>query len=206
MKNITSLTLLIFALLACNTGNKFKNDPINESKNKNSPRKIDLELNRIFVQKYPNYQTNELVKSNAIIEFQNTIDSLVPIHILEDIPLQILKVQKNPNGSGAIVHFYAKNFNTSEPKLLSDNVTFDLIGFTSEQIASTLNEKKQYFAFGHNHKRLSKEESDLISRITYYSNDLAIEENYSYRNIYAYNLGVYLVELDSIKPAKNYIE
>jgi hypothetical protein len=202
MKKIKYSFYLLLFLFGCNDFNQ----NTNLSDLKNSQRKIDLELDRIFNQKYPNYQINELVKSNALIEFQNTIDSLVPNHILEDIPLQILKVQKNPNGSGAIVHFYARNFNTSEPKLLSDNVTFDLIGFTSEQIASSLNEKKQYFAFGHNHKRLSKEESDLIARITYYSNDIEIEENYSYRNTYAYNLGVYLVELDSIKPAKNYIE
>lgn len=117
-------------------------------------RKIDPFLDTIFNIRYPNYRSNEIVREKALKNMIKVIDSLAPKGYLDDIPLKILKVQKNPHGKGALVHFYSHN--KTETELLSDKVQFDLIGLMDEKLGESINENKSYYVKEKNINALMK--------------------------------------------------
>lgn len=161
-------------------------------------RKLDPFLEEIFIKKFPNFKENDLVKEKALDQLNKKIDSLYPLKYLEDIPLKIFKIQKNKNGKGAIVQFYADNKDETNNILTSD-VGFDVIGLMDEKLASTLsaNNIQTYYIRGHNYKRMDKTMISVLVDMTYYSPTPEIStELYGINNI---NLGNFICEIDSIR-------
>lgn len=98
MKKIILLSLIIIAFSCENRINTKL-----QTNNDLQPRKIDFLLNDIFNKKYSNYKKNDLIKEKALTELSKKTDSLIPLNYLDDIPLKIFYIKKNPHGKGAIV-------------------------------------------------------------------------------------------------------
>jgi len=197
MKKITLLFTICILFVACvpNSQNSTTDTKIQEKQNVILDRKIEPFLNKIFIDKYPNYQNNELVKDKAIKELMLKIDSLAPLKCLEEIPLKIFKIQKNPHGNGAIVQFYSDNSGAAP---LSDRLGFDVIGLMSDDLASSLNENSGYLIFGKKYNRLNETKTYLIVSQSYYSPKPEILKKSS-TGVFAFNIGVFLCEVDSVK-------
>ncbi|MBS1668374.1 MAG: hypothetical protein JST58_13440 [Bacteroidetes bacterium] len=195
MKNILCLTfILAFGLISCNDYNeKTETEIANLQK-----RKIDKILDKIFVDEYPTYTKNEIVRGKALKELVQKVDSLLPLNYLNDIPLKVWRISKNPHGKGALIHLYADNY-SSDRQTLSDRLGFDIIGFMDEDKASKLIDTKKYFVFGSKFNRLTKEETFLIVNQIYYSPRPEITANVIYNDIYNFNIGNFACVIDSLK-------
>lgn len=157
-------------------------------------RKIDNVLSKILNDKFPNYRSNNLIKGKAVQEIKVKIDSLAPLNYLDDIPLQVLNISKNPHGKGALVQFTTNGNNIVLNNNYSDNVCFDVISFMSEEIASTLIDKEIYYVYGKKWVRLDKKEVNALVKYTWYGTETEI--NNDDNDII---LGNFLVEVDSLK-------
>ncbi len=125
-------------------------------------RKMGATVQDIFFVKHTNVATNDLVKEKALKEFMHQVDSLVPLHYLEDIPLKVFAVQKNPHGKGALVQFYTDNELNRDGYPNTNLLGFDIIGFMSEELASTIDDTKKYYVYAHNYKRLNYAEVSVL--------------------------------------------
>ena len=201
MKKLTLLFTICILFVACvPISQKNSTEAKIEQKQATIPeRKIEPFLNKIFINEYPNYQNNELVKDKALRELMSKIDSLAPLKYLEEIPLKIFRIQKNPHGKGAIVQFYSDNSGAAP---LSDRLGFDIIGLMSEDIASSLNENSKYLISGKKYNRLDKTKTYLIVPQSYYSPIPEISKNTS-TGVFAFNIGIFICEVDSIKQTYN---
>lgn len=182
------LTITVFTLFACTNQNH---------KEKDEKRKIDPILEEI-INKYPNYTENTIVRENASKELDEKIDSILNMGYLNDIPLKVFKMGKNPHGKGALVQFYTDNYNSDRPDRLSDRLNFDIIGFMDEKTASTLKDKGTYFVYGKKLMRLNETEVFLIVNQVYYSPGTEISKDAIW-NVYNFNIGDILCEIDSVK-------
>lgn len=191
------LTLGFFTILSCNNPN-LKNREIE----KIETRKIDPILESL-AKKYPNYTENSIVRENASKELDKKIDSLLNLNYLDDIPLKVYIMGKNPHGKGALVQFYTNNFNSDQPDRLSDRLNFDIVGLMDEKLASTLTEDGTYFIYGKKLKRLNEKEVFLIVNQVYYSPGTEISKDLIY-NVYNFNIGDILCKIDSVKSVKQY--
>lgn len=167
-----------------------------------SERKMDSVLGQIFLQKYPNFKSNDLVKEKALEELLSKVDSLAPLYYLEDLPLEIWNIGKNPNGEGAIVQFYKKGSYENTKQGQSEHLGFEIICFMSEELASTLNSKEKYYIHGKKYVRLTNNETYGIIRQSYFSPEPEITKNSISSDIYDYNIGVFLTEVDSVRLVK----
>lgn len=161
-------------------------------------RKMDTVLNRI-IEDYPNYETNEIQREKLLKVFIRTIDSLASLNYLNDIPLEVLKIQKNPHGDGAMVQFYANN-STSEGKLLSDQLQFDFIAFMDENEAAKLNDKHRYYVSGKKIERLTQDMVNILVRVSYNSAEPTIEKTLS--DDYIFNAGIFFCQVSKVNPVE----
>lgn len=197
MKRLIHLGLLCFILFSCN-----ENGLINEQKvDSINKRKVDVYLDYILKDKYSNYSKNELVRDKATKELNKKFDSLIKVNVLNDIPLKVWKISKNPHGKGALVHLYADNY-SSESKMLSDRLGYDVIGFMDVQKATKLLDSKKYYVTGNKFNRLNETEAFLIVNQLYYSPKVEINRDAIYNDIFKFKMGVFMCEIDSIKPTK----
>jgi hypothetical protein len=193
MRKILLLLILGIITISCNQTKKAE---IVET------RKIDPILSEIFEKDFSTYKENTLIKEKALKELIKKIDSLAPLNYLEDIPLEVFRVQKNPHGKGAIVQFTTDNFDRDKTKTLSNQLEYDLIVLMSEELASTINEKRKYLVRGKNYKRLNETETYLLVKQTYFSPEPEISEDLIWSGFYDFKVGVLLAEIDSLKIAK----
>lgn len=191
MKN-TLFLLIIISLSSCNQQQKEKVEV--------EKRKIEPILESV-IKKYPNYTDNTLVRENATKELDKKIDSVLTLGYLNDIPLKVFRIGKNPHGKGALIQFHTDNYDSDKPDILSNRLNFDIIGFMNEKLASTLKEDGTYYIYGKNLKRLSKTEVFLIVTQVYYSPGTEISKDAIY-DVYNYNIGDILTEIDSVKLIK----
>ncbi|HVW12768.1 MAG TPA: hypothetical protein VHB54_03045 [Mucilaginibacter sp.] len=160
-------------------------------------RKIDPILQQLE-KKFPNYKDNQIVRDNAADYLQHKIDSVVPLGYLNDIPLKVFRIGKNPHGKGALVQFYSDNYDSNESTRLSDRLNFDIIGFMNEKLATTLKENGKYFVYGKKLKRLTETETFLIVNQVYYSPETKISKNAIW-DVYNFYVGDLICEVDSVK-------
>lgn len=194
MQKFTITTLICLLLMSCGQTGKTNNS---QTKGDIPKRNMDKYLEDIFISKYPNYMDNELVRDKATKELKKVVDSLYRKKYLEDIPLKVFKVRKNPHGKGAIVQFYADN-KYSEDNLLSNDLGFDIIAFMNEELASTLSENSEtkYYVYGHKYNRATQAMVDILVDMTYYSTETLISTA-SHSN--KFNIGNFICEVDSLK-------
>lgn len=182
----------LLSIFSCNSPNNEEN-----STDKTKYRKIDPILEAL-ISKYPNYIENTIVRENATKELDKKIDSILHLGYLNDIPLRVFKMEKNPLGKGALVQFYTDNYKVNQSNKLSDRLNFDIIGFMDEKLASTLSESGTYFIYGNKLKRLDETDLFLGDYKVYFSPETAIKEDVFF-HVYNFNIGDISCQIDSVK-------
>lgn len=164
-------------------------------------RKTDHLLEEVFNSKYSNYKDNQLVREQAAKELDKRIDSIIVLGGLDDVPLKIFTLRKNPYGKGALVHFYTDNHGHNNSDLLSNRVDFDLLGFMDESLAATLNDKGTYLVYAKKYKRLNNDAVFAIVSQVYHSPETNVVKD-AVGEVYNFNIGNILCEVDSIVEIK----
>lgn len=159
---------------------------------------MDIVLENLM-EKYPNYDSNELTRKNMENEFKKIIDSISKMDFYSDIPLKILSIQKNPHGKGAIVQFYTDNATHmyGESDHYSDFLKFDYIALMDEEKAGTLDENQKYFISCKKMDQLNETETYIIVSRTYFAPETKIEKSSS-GDKYQFYAGVCLCEVNTI--------
>ena len=184
MKSVL-LLFLALGLLSCQP---------QKGKPEESPKKrVEVVLQKIFVKDYPLYAHNGLIQEKAVKSFVRQLDSLVSLHGLEDIPLKVQSIDKNPNGKGAIVQFYSDPYAPSSPSNLAGCLGVGFIGLMSEELASRLTTNSTVLVRGHNYHRASQDQLDLIYSKTYYGAEAKVDGEPNF------NIGTYMVEVEKFK-------
>lgn len=160
-------------------------------------RKIDTLLEAV-INKFPNYKENPIVREKATRELDRKIDSVLSLGYLNDIPLKVFRMGKNPVGDGALVQFRTDNYNYEKEELLSDRLNFGILGFVDIKLASELKEDGSYIIYARKLKRLDEREVFSIVDQVYYSSDTEIIKDAIW-NVYNFNIGNMLCEIDSVK-------
>jgi hypothetical protein len=191
------LTLGLFSIFSCNNS-----DQKDKKTDKIETRKIDPILDAL-TKKYSNYSNNTIVRENATKELDKKIDSLLNLNYLDDIPLKVFRLGKNPHGKGALVQFHTDNYDRERPNRLSDRLNFDIVGLMDEKLASTIKEDETYFIYGKKLKRLSKTEVFLIVNQVYFSPGTEISKDAIF-DVYNFNIGDILCEIDSVKSVSKF--
>lgn len=191
------LMLGLFAITSCeNVSQK------NKESSKVESRKIDPILDAL-IRAYPNYKDNSVVRELATDALDKRIDSILNLNYLDDIPLKVFRMGKNPHGKGALVQFHTDNYDIERPNRLSDRLNFDIVGFMDEDLATTLRDDGVYYIYGRNFKRLSEAEVFLIVNQVYYSPGTQISKD-AILDVCNFNIGDILCEIDSVKSLSNY--
>lgn len=193
MKHTFIILIFFSILISCNQSKKSE-----KTESKLIKRKTDLLLENLE-KKYPNYKENQIVRDNMKNELDKKIDSVYKLNFLDDIPVKVFRMGKNPHGKGALIQFHTDNFDTDNRELLSDRLNFDIIGFMTEEKASQLKEDGTYLISGKMLKRLNKTEVFLIVPQVYYSPWTEISKDMIYDEIFNYNIGDLLMEIDNAK-------
>jgi hypothetical protein len=194
MKHIFLLLISFGILTSCNQSTKTENQ-----EQKIIKRKTDKILERLE-KKYPNYKENQIVRENMQKELDKKIDSIYKLNFLDDIPVKVFRMGKNPHGKGALIQFHTDNFDSDNRNLLSDRLNFDIVGFMDEEKASQLKEDGTYLISGKMLKRLTETEVFLIVPQVYYSPGTEISKDGIYDEVFNFNIGDLLMEIDSAKP------
>lgn len=193
MKYILHLTIAsICFITSCDNNNQATNPTKIETK------KIDPLLDKIFKKDFPNFKDNQIVRDNALSALNKAIDSVLPLSYLNDIPLKVFKVSKNPHGKGALVQFYTDDYSKNDTTSLANSVRFDIIGLMDETLAASINEKNTYFLYSHKYKRLNKTEAFLIVNQVYFSPTPKIDKGIGYGEEFEFHLGNFICEVDSL--------
>ena len=194
MKKIIAL-LLITLSFAC------KQKSNSDSIVKIEKRKIDTVLEEILIKKYPNYLSNDLINEKATKELVTKVDSLLANGVLNEFPLKIMSISKNPHGKGALVQLYVDNGIFTEEKnhegLLSNSVQFDVIALMSEEKAEKLIKDECYLVTGKT-TRVNQNQLDILVKMSYYGASPSIEESYSDKKP-MFKIGAFVVEVESLK-------
>lgn len=194
MKKLLFVSLIfITSSILINCKDNSDKEKIEIVKNDRKSDKILLNL----IEKYSNYQSNNLVKEEMQKELDSKIDSIYKLNFLEDIPMKILRIGKNPHGKGALVHFFTDNDDKSEHKNISNKLKYDIIGFMKEDMASKINQDSTYYVSGKMLKRLNDTEAFLIVPQVYHSPGTEIQKDINDK--YSFNIGVFLMEVQNIK-------
>ncbi|EIA09017.1 hypothetical protein [Flavobacterium frigoris] len=196
MKQLFILLISLGILSSCNQLKKTENQEQIIVK-----RKTDLMLENLE-KKYTNYKENQIVRESMQNDLDKKIDSVYKLNFLDDIPVKVFRMGKNPHGKGALIQFHTDNFDTDNRNLLSDRLNFDIVGFMTEEKASKLKEDGTYLISGRMLKRLDKTEVFLIVPQVYYSPGTEISKDVIYDEIFNYNIGDLLMEIDHAKPVK----
>ncbi|MFD0701772.1 hypothetical protein [Myroides pelagicus] len=195
MKNLLTLIPLAFLIFSCQE---------KEIKKENY-RKIDTLLNIVFKDSFPNFIDNELNRNNALKLLERKKDSVIENNVLDDMPLEVFRVFKNPAGDGAIVHLVKKpttehyDFYQQRDTILSDFITFDLLVGMPENKASELTKGQMFLVKNKKHPIDINAIVDVFTNQTYYENELYIEHSMKKLNI---NYGILFTEADSLIPHK----
>ncbi len=198
MKNTLIILMFLGLLSNCNQSENADN------KDAIVKRKMDIILENLE-NKYPNYKENQIVRGNMQKELDKTIDSIYKLNYLDDIPMRVFKIGKNPHGKGALIQFHTDNYLSETRNLLSDRLEFDIIGLMDEQKASLLKDDKTYLISGKMLKRLNETEVFLIVPKVYFSPETEISKDGNYRSaIFTYKIGDLLMEIDSAKLINRY--
>ena len=158
-------------------------------------RRIDPLLDSL-VAKYPNYDENELVREKMAQELDAIIDTAYNKGYLDDIPFQILSIEKNTDGHGVMVEFYSDNFDHTR-SLLSDKLAFDVLGLMSEELAATLEDKKSYILHGNELARLDAGQIRLLSIQSYFGSATEMSYDPVWKH-YDFNIGHITTQVDSV--------
>lgn len=189
------LVFLISMLFSCKQNSNSENIITVEK------RKIDPFLEEIFINKYPNYLDNDIVKEKSIKLLTNKVDSLLPYGVLKDIPLKVMSIGKNPHGKGALVQFYVDNESFKSDKkhkgLMSNFVQFDVIALMPLDYAEKLIKDECYYIDG-KANRINQTQLDLLVDLSYYGAIPSIEKSFN-DNSTEYKLGAFVLELNSFK-------
>ncbi len=191
MKKFLFTIILLSTLISCNN---------QQVKPVITKRKIDPILEDIL-KKNSNYKENTIVRENATKLLDKKIDSILNLGLLDDIPLKLFNLEKNPHGKGALLQFKTDNYDFEKPEVLSDRLTYDVIGLMDEKLATTLIENEKYYVYGKKLKRLSKDEVFLIVSQVYHSPETEISKGIIGEE-YDFNIGDILMEIDSVKIVK----
>ena len=167
---------------------------------KTETKKLDTLLDKIFRKDFPNFKDNQIVRENALFALTKAIDSVLALGYLNDLPLKVFRVSKNPHGKGALVQFYTDDYSNDDTTSLANSVRFDIIGFMDETLAASINEKSSYFLYGHKYKRLNETEAFLIVNQVYFAPKPKIEKG-TYSEGLEFNLGNFMCEVDSLHIA-----
>ena len=191
---ILIITTIIF-LFSCNEQrNKKSTENIPEIKQ----TEIELILNQIFLNKFPNFADNDIVRQKAFKEFNGKVDSLIKAKEFIDIPLRIYSIGTNPNGKGAIVQLYADEYEPAN-KAIPIKIIYNVIGFMNEDKASRLSENSNqtYSLVGHNYKRATETMTTILTSSNKYPTEQKILDRIL--DTYYINLGTFICEVDAIK-------
>lgn len=182
------LILIASTIYACKN---YKPDEIDD----HPKRKIDVVLEELLIEKYSNFDSNDIIKAEATNALGEKMDSFFSKEGFDEIPLRIFAIYKNKHGAGSVIQLDANNFEYGA-KLLSDQLHFDVIGFANDSLAKSINDKEKYFIYGKYLKKLDETETSLLTRLTYNSPESEIRK--SYDELYI-NAGVFLFEIDSVR-------
>lgn len=179
---ISSIIVFIIAIIVVvNKSNKSESNQINSREIKLDKIKNDLE------DKYSNYSSNHMIKDDMTKELEVKIDSVYKLGYLNDVPMKVRMIERNPHGKGALIQFHSDNFR---------GFNFDIIGFTDADKAALLHESEKYILSGKILERLNETEASLIIPRTFYSTQISIKPTDERKFFYNYNLGVFLMEID----------
>lgn len=193
MKKLLTLIPLAFLIFSCQE----------KEVTKEEYRKIDPLLNIAFKDSFSNFIGNDLVFNNAFKFLESKKDSIIENNILDDMPLEIFKVFKNPKAEGAIIHFIKHpttkyyNFNQRRDTIFSDFVTFDLLAAIPENQAKDLSKGQMFYVKSKKHFIDISPISDLFTNQTYYQRKFHIEHS---RDEISINYGILFTEVDSLLP------
>ena len=193
--NYTVILFIFFSSCYQNTqnGNQKKEEDVQII----IPKKIDQVFGEVFMEEYPTFQENNFSKELALESVLEKFDSLRNKGLLNDIPLKIWYVMKNPYGPGAWIHLHT--FSASN-KSLSDKTNFDLVAFISEEEASKVKEGDFYYVYGKNFNRIDKIQVEILMSKVFYQDEPEIIS--STEVFYELRLGVILCEADSLVSVK----
>ncbi|AZA50336.1 hypothetical protein EG346_20090 [Chryseobacterium carnipullorum] len=188
MKRILYMFICL-GVVSCTQTNK--NETIKQPKRKTDSLIITME------NKFPNYKDNSLVREEMEKYLSNKADSIFVFKEFDDIPMSVFKLSKNPYGKGMLVQLYADNkYEKNENK--SNYLTFDIIGFISDEEAKKINEKSKYYVIGKNVNRINSNQLSVLVPMSYYSPETKIDQD-SFGDTYLFNLGIAAMEVDSLK-------
>lgn len=160
-------------------------------------KRFDSILDEILKVTYPTYSSNDLIEAKAIKELSSRIDSAGKLNLFNEFPLEVLRVRKNPNGKGAIVHLYVDMPYKSNQALLSNSTGFDIIGLMDEKRAESIDDKSVYLIKGKYKKSLTELEKSALTAQTMFSTNVSFLKHSD--DDITINLGVFLYEIDSLQ-------
>ncbi|WFB67018.1 hypothetical protein [Chryseobacterium sp. WX] len=180
---------ICLVVVSCTQANKHKTELLEK-------RKTDSLISKME-NLFPNYKDNSLVREEMEKYLSEKSDSIFVFKEFDDIPMSVFKISKNPYGKGMIVQLYADNkYDNNEIK--SNYLTFDIIGFINEDQAKKINEKSKYYIVGKNVKQINSTQLSALVPMSYYSPITKIDQD-AYGDTYLLNLGIAVMELDSLK-------
>jgi len=175
---------------------------------KATKRNSDEVLDEVLMKKFPNYETNSIVREQAQSELKRKTDSLLEEEFLDDIPLSIKSMSNPEKFDAAIVHFFTDNIDLSveNPKLLSNRLNFEIIGLVDKKLVKTLQDNKKYRVFGHKFTRIDNvtlsvlRENRVIDELIH-----GVDPKIEYSillSTYTFKIGAFMCSVDSIKAVK----
>jgi hypothetical protein len=175
---------------------------------KATKRNSDEVLDEVLLERFPNYETNSIVREQAQSELKRKTDSLLEEEFFDDIPLSIKSMSNPEKFDAAIVHFFTDNIDLSveNPKLLSNRLNFEIIGLVDKKLVKTLQDNKKYKVFGHKFSRIDNvtfnvlRENQVVEELVY-----GVDSKIEYSillSTYTFNIGVFMCSVDSIKAVK----
>jgi len=188
MKSFKSVIGLAIILCSCNS--------VEESQE----RRIDPVLNKIFTQEHANYESNAMVREQALEQLLIALDSLVELNYLSDIPLRALRVSEYAENEDQALVQFSTSLAKKDKSLLSNKLEFDLIAFMPKAVAATIQEGEVYQVKAHNFKALNEKETYQLVNQTYFSPEPAITPVVVGSNDYEIQIGVFRAEVDSVSP------
>ena len=201
-KALLILSLLSVVLLFIQSYFEKKIEP------KTTKRKSDKVLEVVLLKKYPNYETNSIVRQQAQLVLKKKIDSLLEEDFLNDVPLSIKSMSSPEKFDAAVVHFFTDNIDLSveNPELLSNRLNFEIIGLVDKELAKTLQDNKKYKVFGHKFSRIDNvsfsvlSENKVVGELMY-----GVDSKIEYSGLlstYTFKLGAFMCSVDSVKIVK----
>ncbi len=172
---------------------------------KAAKRKSDAVLEEVLLKRFPNYETNSIVREQAQSELKRKTDSLLEEDFLDDIPLSIRSMSSPEKFDAAVLHFFTDNIDLSieNPEILSNRLNFEIIGLVDKKLARTLKDNKKYRVFGHKFTRIDNVtlsvlmENGVVDKLEY-----GVDPLIQYSPLiskYTFKIGAFMCSVDSLK-------